>query len=171
MEGIRGWLLVYIIGSIPVLLFVSAGLSGWFEYPLGLVLAIFLLLASPLVLVLLKSAGAPQWNIAALWIAALSITVRIIYSVLFQRTREGLPPLTSEELFEAMPILLGIVIVLLGWATVWTKYFQTSVRVSNTFGSDIFAVWSARKCANTPVVSFLSSPSASLRRSASTDPP
>ena len=33
-----------------------------------------------------------------------------------------------------MPTLLGIVIVLLGWATVWTKYFQTSVRVSNTFG-------------------------------------
>ena len=30
VEGIRGGLLVYIIGSIPVLLFVSAGLSGWF---------------------------------------------------------------------------------------------------------------------------------------------
>ena len=69
MEGIRGWLLVYIIGSIPVLLFVSAGLSGWFfEYPLGLVLAIFLLLASPLILILLKSAGAPQWNIAGNWL-------------------------------------------------------------------------------------------------------
>lgn len=135
MEGVRGWLLVYIIGSIPVLLFVSAGLSGWFfEYPLGLVLAIFLLLASPLVLILLKSSGAPQWNIAALWTASLLITVRIIYGLLFTRIQEGLPPLTSEELLEAMPTLLGIVIVLLGWATVWTRYFQTSVRVSNTFG-------------------------------------
>ena len=134
VEGIRGWLLVYIIGSIPVLLFVSAGLSGWFNYPLGLVLAIFLLLASPLVLILLKSAGAPQWNIAALWIASLLLTARIIYGVLFQRIRDGLPRLTSEELLEALPILLGIVIVLLGWATVWTRYFQTSVRVSNTFG-------------------------------------
>ncbi len=134
VEGIRGWLLVYIIGSIPVLLFVSAGLSGWFNYPLGLVLAIFLLLASPLVLILLKSAGAPQWNIAALWIASLMLTARIIYGVLFQRIRDGLPRLTSEELLEALPILLGIVIVLLGWATVWTRYFQTSVRVSNTFG-------------------------------------
>ena len=106
VEGIRGWLLVYIIGSIPVLLFVSAGLSGWFNYPLGLVLAIFLLLASPLVLILLKSAGAPQWNIAALWIASLLLTARIIYGVLFQRIRDGLPRLTSEELLEALPILL-----------------------------------------------------------------
>ena len=85
-------------------------------------------------LILLKSSGAPQWNIAALWVASLLITVRIIYGLLFTRIQEGLPPLTSEELFEAMPTLLGIVIVLLGWATVWTKYFQTSVRVSNTFG-------------------------------------
>ena len=96
VEGIRGWLLVYIIGSIPVLLFVSAGLSGWFfEYPIGLALAIFLLLASPLMLILLKSSGAPQWNIAALWIASLLITVRIIYGLLFTRIQEGLPPLTS----------------------------------------------------------------------------
>ena len=35
--GIRGWLLVYIVCSIPVLLFLSAGLSGWFfDYPIGL---------------------------------------------------------------------------------------------------------------------------------------
>ena len=58
----------------------------------------------------------------------------LIYGLLFTRIQEGLPPLTSEELLEALPTLLGIVVVLLGWATVWTKYFQTSVRVSNTFG-------------------------------------
>ena len=55
VEGIKGWLLVYIIGSIPVLLYYSAGLSGWFfEYPIVLFLAIFFLLASPLVLILLN---------------------------------------------------------------------------------------------------------------------
>ncbi len=135
VEGINGWLLVYIIGSIPVLLFFAAGLSGWFfEYPIGLWLAIFLLLASPLLLILLKFSEAPQWNIAALWIASILITVRIIYGVLFQGIQEGRPPLSSEELLGAMPTLLGIVIFSLGWATTWTKYFKKSVRVRNTFG-------------------------------------
>ena len=134
LAGIRGWLLVYIIGSIPVLLFYAAGLSGWFfEYPIGLMLAIFLLLASPLLLILLKSSEAPQWNIAALWIGSILLTVRVMYGVLFQRIQEGRPPLSSAELLGAMPTLLGIVIVSLGWATVWTKYFKKSVRVSNTF--------------------------------------
>ena len=135
VEGIQGWLLVYLIASIPVLLFFSAGLSGWFfEYPIGLWVAIFLLLASPLVLILLKYSEAPQWNIAGLWIASILITVRIIYGLLFQRVQEDLPPLTREELLGALPMLLGIVIFALGWATVWTKYFQESVRVRNTFG-------------------------------------
>ena len=134
VEGIQGWLLVYLIGSIPVLLFFSVGLSGWFfEYPIGLWVAILLLLASPLVLVLLKCSEAPQWNIAGLWIASILITVRIMYGLLFQRMQEGLP-LTREELLGALPMLLGIVIFALGWATVWTKYFQESVRVRNTFG-------------------------------------
>ncbi len=135
VKGIQGWLLVYIVCSIPVLLFFSAGLSGWFfDYPIGLWLAIFLVLASPLLLVLVRSSEAPQWNIAALWIATILITVRIVYGVLFQRIQEGLPQLTREELLDALPLLLGIVIFSLGWATVWTKYFKTSVRVSNTFG-------------------------------------
>ena len=133
--GIRGWLLVYIVCSIPVLLFLSAGLSGWFlDYPIGLWLTIFLVLASPLVLILLRSSAAPQWNIAALWIASILITVRIVHGVLFQRMQEGLPQLTGEELLGALPLLLGIVVFSLGWATVWTKYFKTSARVSNTFG-------------------------------------
>ena len=87
--GIQGWLLVYVVCSIPVLLFFSAGLSGWFfDYPIGLWLAIFLVLASPLSLVLLRSSQAPRWNIAALWIASISITVRIVYGVLFQRIQD-----------------------------------------------------------------------------------
>ncbi|MCY4029324.1 MAG: hypothetical protein OXH75_23770 [Acidobacteria bacterium] len=134
-RGVRGWLLVYIFCSIPVLLFLSAGLSGWFlDYPIGLWLTIFLALASPLVLIVAGSTAAPRWNIAALWIAAISITVRIVHGLLSQRSQEGLPRLTGEELLDALPLLLGIVIFSLGWATVWTRYFRTSVRVGNTFG-------------------------------------
>ena len=132
--GVRGWLLVYVVGSIPVLLFLSAGLSGWFlDYPTGLWLAIFLVLASPLWLLLLRSPEAPRWNIAALWTASILITVRIVYGVLFQRIQDGLPRLTGEELLDALPLLLGIVVLSLGWATAWTRYFRTSVRVRNTF--------------------------------------
>ena len=125
VKGIRGWSLVYIIGSIPVLLFHAAGLSGWFfDYPIALFLVIFLLLAIPLLLLLVNSPKAPQWNIAMLWIASILITLRILYGVLFQRIQEGQPPLSSEELLGAMPALLGIVAFSLGWAIIWTTYLQ-----------------------------------------------
>ena len=125
VKGIRGWSLVYIIGSIPVLLFHAAGLSGWFfDYPIALFLVIFLLLAIPLLLLLVNSSKAPQWNIAMLWIASILITLRILYGVLFQRIQEGQPPLSSEELLGAMPALLGIVAFSLGWAIIWTKYLK-----------------------------------------------
>lgn len=134
-RGVRGWLLVYVVCSIPVSMFLAAGLSGWFlDYPIALWLTIFLVLASPLLLVVSRSSAAPRWNIAVLWIAAIAITVRIVHGVLFQRIQEGLPRLTGEELLDALPVLLGIVLFALGWATAWTKYFRTSVRVSNTFG-------------------------------------
>ena len=124
-KGIRGWSLVYVIGSIPVLLFHAAGLSGWFfDYPLALFLAIFLLLAIPLVLLLVNSPNAPRWNIAMLWTASSLITLRILYGVLFQRIQEGQPPLNGEELLGAMPTLLGIVAFSVGWAIIWTKYFK-----------------------------------------------
>ena len=127
-EGIKGWLLVYIIGSIPVLLFYAAGLSGWFfDYPLALFVAIFLLLAIPLALILLKSPKAPRWNIAMLWIATILLTLRITYGILFQRVQEGLPRLSREELLDAMPTLLSIEIFTLVWAIIWTKYFRKSV--------------------------------------------
>ena len=134
-RGIRGWLLVYVVCSIPVLLFFSAGLAGWFlDYPIGFWLTVFVVLASPLLLILSRSAEAPRWTIAGLWIASILITVRIVYGVLFQRILEGRPRLSGEELFDALPLLLGIVIFSLGWAIAWTKYFRTSVRVRNTFG-------------------------------------
>ena len=125
VKGIRGWSSVYIIGSIPVLLFHAAGLSGWFfDYPIALFLVIFLLLAIPLLLLLVNSPKAPRWNIAMLWIASILITLRILYGVLFQRIQEGQPPLSSEELLGAMPALLGNVAFSLGWAIIWTKYFK-----------------------------------------------
>ena len=134
-RGIRGWLLVYVVCSIPVLLFFSAGLAGWFlDYPIGLWLTVFVVLASPLLLILSRSPEAPRWNIAALWSASILITVRIVYGVLFQRIQEGRPRLSGEELLDALPLLLGIVAFSLGWAIAWTKYFRTSVRVRNTFG-------------------------------------
>ena len=127
-KGMNGWLLVYIIGSIPVLLFYAAGLSGWFfDYPLVLFGAIFLLLAIPLALIVLKSPKAPRWNIAMLWIAAILLTLRITYGVLFQRIQEGQPRLNREELLDAMPTLLAIEIFTLAWAIIWTKYFRKSV--------------------------------------------
>lgn len=132
--GIGGWIIIYTISSIPVLLFYAAGLSGWFfDYPIPLFLLIFLLFAIPILLILVKSPRAPQWNIAMLWIASTSITLRIIYGVLFQRLQQGLPPLISEELLAATPKLLGIVAFSLGWAMVWTRYFKNSARVMNTF--------------------------------------
>ena len=74
MLWIKGWSVVYIVCSIPVLMFYAAGLSGWFfDYPLGLFVAIFLLLAIPLLLILLKSPRAPQWNIAMVWVASILI--------------------------------------------------------------------------------------------------
>ena len=130
VKGMEGWSVVYIVASIPVLMFYAAGLSGWFfDYPLVLFVTIFLLLAIPLLLILVKSPKAPQWNITMLWTASTLITLRIIYGVLFQRIQEGRPPMTDEDLDRlvgAMPTLLGIVAFSLGWAIVWSKYFKKS---------------------------------------------
>ena len=134
VQGVGGWLLVYVIVSIPLLLFYSAGLSGWFfDYPLPLMAVIFLVLAVPLLLIPFGSPTAPQWNIALLWVSSTLIVLRMTYGVLFQRILDGRPRLSSEELLDALPILLGIAVFSLGWALVWTRYFQASVRVGNTF--------------------------------------
>lgn len=141
VKGIKSWLLFYIIFSIPVLLFYSAGLSGWFfEYPLILLFTLFIFLAIPLVLILLKSPKAPQWNIVMLWISASLIILRIISGIFFQTARDGQPQLSdnlidnNSRLTEAMPILLGIVVFSLAWTIIWTIYFKKSARVKNTFG-------------------------------------
>lgn len=133
-EGIKGWLLVYLIGSIPPMMVYAMGLSGWFfEYPLGLMVVIFLLLAIPLLLVLLKSPRAPRWNIAVLWIMVVLMALRSVTVFVFPMASEGQPPMSSAELPAVIAALSGIVAFSLGWAIVWTRYFRGSVRVSNTF--------------------------------------
>ena len=133
-EGIGGWIVVYIIGSIPLLTACSMGLAGWFfEYPIGLMLAIFILLAIPLLLVLRKSPKAPRWNIAAMWIMAALMILRSTSVILFPMSADDAPPLRGDELRAVAQPLGVIVSVALGWATVWTRYFRNSARVSNTF--------------------------------------
>ena len=134
VKGVAGWLLVYIVGSIPILTVYSMGLSGWFfEYPIVLMLAIFIVLAIPLLLILMKSPRAPHWNITALWTAAVLMTLRSISVIVFPMSGEDDPPLRGEELLAVVQTLSVIVAVSLGWALAWTLYFKKSVRVGNTF--------------------------------------
>ena len=125
METINGWLLVYLIGSVPLLVFYSMGLSGWFfDYPMGLFIGIFLVLVVPLVLLVLKVPSAPTWNIALLWVGAGLISLRVLYGVLLmERALQRSEGLT----------LAAIVSVALAWAIVWTWYFLVSERVAKLF--------------------------------------
>ena len=130
MEGIKGWLLVYLIGSIPLLMVYSMGLSGWFfEYPFVLMVVIFLILAIPILLILLKSPKAPQWNIYMWWTIVVLMTLRSI-SVFLE---PGGNEMNIGERLSVALTLSVIVSISLGWAIVWTKYFKKSVRVRNTF--------------------------------------
>ena len=122
MDVIKGWLLIYLICSIPILAFYAAGLSGWFfDYPMGLFVGILLVLAVPPILLVLKVPSAPAWNIAGLWIGAGLIVVRILYGVLLMER-----PLQWSE----GRIMGAIVAVALAWAIAWTWYFLVSGRVA-----------------------------------------
>ena len=129
--GLGGWLWVYVVGSVPLLMTYSMGLAGWFfDYPIGLVVAIFVLLAAPLSLIVIRSPRAPRWNIAQLWIIVVLMSLRSV-SVL-------LVPGNGVEVGDGVAaevalILAGIVSVTVAWALLWTTYFLTSVRVRNTF--------------------------------------
>ncbi len=134
--GVGGWLLVYVCGSIPFLLVHAAGLSGWFlDYALWLLVAIFLALASPLALILLKSPRAPRWNIVAMWVVALIITLRAAAAPFNLEPEGPASRRNPEEWAAAITILAAIVVGSLAWATIWTAYFRRSLRVRNTFGS------------------------------------
>ena len=133
-KGIGGWLLVYLVGSIPVLLFYAAGLSGWFfEYPLVLMAAIFFALATPLWLLVWKSSAAPTWNVAALWAGSILITVRMLYGAFFGGILAGWPRPDSGEMLTELMIFPGIILFSMAWALGWTSYFRRSARVRNTF--------------------------------------
>ena len=125
MQTFNGWLLIYLICSVPLLAFYAAGLSGWFfDYPMGLFVGIFLVLAVPLVLLVLQVPSAPAWNIAGLWVGAGLISVRILYGVLLA---------DKAALKSHWLTLAAIVSVALAWAIVWTWYFLVSERVAKIF--------------------------------------
>jgi hypothetical protein len=134
LEGIRGWPLVYVVGSIPLLMMFSMGLSGWFfEYPLVLMVAIFLLLAVPLLLILRRFPGAPRWNIALLWIMVAMMSLRAISIVFIEPLIFEGKPMSSADLPGVLSPLSMIVGIAIAWAATWTAYFRRSVRVKNTF--------------------------------------
>ena len=129
-KGIKGWLLVYLIGSIPLLIMYSMGLSGWFfEYPFILMVTIFLVLTIPLCLIILKSPKAPQWNISMWWTIVVLMTLRSISVFLEPGGKE----MSLNEMLSLSLTLLFILSISLVWTILWTKYFNKSIRVKNTF--------------------------------------
>ncbi|MFQ5530103.1 MAG: hypothetical protein ACE5FP_07095 [Gemmatimonadota bacterium] len=133
-EGIKGWLLVYLIGSVPLLMMYSMGLSGWlFEYPLVLMVGIFGVLAIPLVLIIMKSHRAPRWNIALLWILVAMMTLRAVSIILVEPLIFEGRPMSRAELPGVLRPLSVIVGIAIAWAATWTTYFRKSLRVRNTF--------------------------------------
>ena len=125
MESIRGWLLIYLIGTGPVLAFWSAGLSGWvLDYPLWLFLSIFTLFLVPLLLLILKVPSAPVWNIAMLWSGTILLCVRIFWAIV-QMDR-------ALEQFECL-IMAAIVCGSFAWVVPWTCYFLVSRRVAEIY--------------------------------------
>ncbi len=117
--------MVYFIGSVPLTLFYAAGLSGrFFDYHLGLVAGIFLALAVPLVLVILKLPSAPGWNIVLLWVGAGSISLVVLAGALSA---------DEARLREVGVTVAAIVSISIAWAVAWTMYFLTSDRVARTF--------------------------------------
>ena len=129
-KGIKGWLLVYLISSIPLLIMYSMGLSGWFfEYPFILMVTIFLVLTIPLCLIILKSPKAPQWNISMWWTIVVLMTLRSISVFLEPGGKE----MSLNEMLSLSLTLLFILSISLVWTILWTKYFNKSIRVKNTF--------------------------------------
>ena len=131
-RGVRGWLLVYLVGSIPLLMVYSIGLSGWvFDYPIGFMMVMFLVFAVPLALILLQFPSAPQWNIVILRTTAVLMTLRSISVSLMSGSNEQM---SSADWNLVAPTLVGLISTAVGWATAWTlMYFRHSERVHNTF--------------------------------------
>ena len=128
--GIKGWLWIYLIGSIPILMSYSMALSGWFfEYPFILMVGIFIILASPLVLIITKSSQAPRWNIFMWRTVVVIMTLRSISVFLEPGGKE----MSLNEMLSLSLTLLFILSISLVWTILWTKYFNKSIHVKNTF--------------------------------------
>tara|TARA_B100002049_G_C15869366_1_gene286810 strand:+ start:184 stop:582 length:399 start_codon:yes stop_codon:yes gene_type:complete len=129
-KGIKGWLWVYLIGSIPILMVYSMALSGWFfEYPFILMVGIFIILASPLVLIITKSSQAPRWNIFMWRTVVVLMTLRSISVFLEPGGKE----MSLNKMLSLSLTLLFILSISLVWTILWTKYFNKSIHVKNTF--------------------------------------
>ena len=127
MEGVGGWLLVYLIASVPVAAFYAMALAGWrLDYPKWLFTILLTLLVAPLVLVIVEAPAAREWNIAVLWAGAGTLAVRIIAGVRNAEESRLTPPRKRALTF--IPIAAA------AWAAAWTAYFLVSDRVANTFG-------------------------------------
>lgn len=123
--------MLYLIASIPLMFLYAVGLSGLFsDYPLVLVIAIFLIFLVPLWLLASKSPNAPRWNIGLLWMTAGLMTLRSLAVLISPFLAEG-PDIA--ELPTISTILPGVVAFSFGWAIAWTKYFRQSARIRNTF--------------------------------------
>lgn len=125
MQGISGWLLFYLVGTIPIFLFWSAGLCGWFlDYPLWLFLGIFIVFLAAPAMLLLRAPSAPTWNITNLWVGAVLISARVVFAA----------SQTDETLLLSHRLILGsTVAVAMVWAAIWTRYFLVSDRVARIF--------------------------------------
>ncbi len=129
-NNIRGWILVYLIGSIPILMIYSMALSGWFfEYPFILMVSIFLVLSLPLLLIIIKYPKAPWWNKFMWRSVVILMTLRSISIFLEPNANK----MTLDEIINLSLTLLSIVSISVIWLIVWTKYFNNSIRVKNTF--------------------------------------
>ena len=129
-NNIRGWILVYLIGSIPILMIYSMALSGWFfEYPFILMVSIFLVLSLPLLLIIIKYPKAPWWNKFMWRSVVILMTLRSISIFLEPNANK----MTLDEIINLSLTLLSIVSISVIWLIVWTKYFNNSIRVNNTF--------------------------------------
>ena len=129
-NNIRGWILVYLIGSIPILMIYSMELSGWFfEYPFILMVSIFLVLSLPLLLIIIKYPKAPWWNKFMWRSVVILMTLRSISIFLEPNANK----MTLDEIINLSLTLLSIVSISVIWLIVWTKYFNNSIRVKNTF--------------------------------------
>ena len=129
-KGIKGWLWLYLIGYIPILMVYSMALSGWFfEYPFILMVGIFIILASPLVLIITKSSQAPRWNIFMWRTVVVLMTLRSISVFLEPGGKE----MSLNEMLSLSLTLLFILSISLVWTILWTKYFNKSIHVKNTF--------------------------------------